>query len=62
MFKSSARNSNRLEPKNQRVQNRIKNVIPFKKIKKKSLSKLYWKNKIYIQLYKKQNPMAASNL
>lgn len=62
MFKSSARNSNRLEPKNQRVQNRIKNVIPFKKKKKKSLSKLYWKNKIYIQLYKKQNPMAASNL
>lgn len=29
MFKSSARNSNRLEPKNQRVQNKIKNVIPF---------------------------------
>lgn len=34
MFKSSARNSNRLEPKNQRIQNRIKNVIPFKKKKK----------------------------
>lgn len=60
MFKASARNSNRLEPKNQRVQNRIEMLFHLFYPCQNFIGRI--KLTFNFQLYKKQNPMAASKL